>query len=176
MFVLCGVSVGMLTNLRIMGVMLYPAVLALRWGGVDLTPEKSRARKTSVSDGDGLRGGGFVHAAPTFAVSVDESVGVRLGGANLGSSRHQSPWWIISRVAGGSVSPSLALHSDVDGGLDTAGDPAVRCRVIVVILHSIRAPRATLGNTGLRFGLLLVACLTLFVLAIVVFGSHLYNN
>ena len=48
--------------------------------------------------------------------------------------------------------------------------------VIVVILHSIRAPRAALGNTDLRFGLLLVACLTLPVLAIVVLGSHMYDS
>ena len=42
-FLLCGVSVGILTNLRIMGVMLYPAVLALR--GLDMAQAAREKRK-----------------------------------------------------------------------------------------------------------------------------------
>ena len=48
--------------------------------------------------------------------------------------------------------------------------------VIGVGVRSLREPWAVLGNTDLRFGLLLAACLTLPVVAIVVLGSHMYNN
>ena len=48
--------------------------------------------------------------------------------------------------------------------------------IIVVGVRSIREPWTALGNTDLRVGLLLVACLTLPVVAIVVLGSHTYNT
>ena len=48
--------------------------------------------------------------------------------------------------------------------------------VIGVCLRSVRHPRTALGNTDLRFGFLLLACLTLPVVAIIALGSHLYNG
>ena len=48
--------------------------------------------------------------------------------------------------------------------------------VIGVGVRSIAKPQSALGNTNLRFGLLLITCLMLPMIATVVYGSTLYNN
>ena len=75
---------------------------------------------------------------------------------------HQLPWHYIPTWMGISTLP-VTLLCGVLG-------------VIMVSVRSIRKPRAALGNTDLRFGLLLVACLTLPALAIIVLGSYMYND
>ena len=75
---------------------------------------------------------------------------------------HHLPWHYIPTWMGIST-PPVTLVCGVLG-------------VIVVGVHSLREPRTALGNTDLRFGVLLGACLTLPVLAIIAFGSHMYND
>ncbi len=173
-FVLCGVSVGMLTNLRIMGVMLYPAVLALR--GLDLGQAKGEERKHVLATGAAfaLAGPGTLYALSPYlwsnpvefvtawqALANHPSRPLQLFQGSVVDSHHL-PWHYIPTWMGIST-PPVTLLCGVLG-------------IIGVGVCSLREPRAALGNTDLRFGLLLVACLTLPVLAIIALGSTSYND
>ena len=174
-FVLCGVCIGILTNLRIMGAMLYPAVLALRgldavrtgWGG---------GRGYVLGTGAVFAGVGvctlyalspylwtepfeFVTAWQTLAHHPN-LVGVLFQGQMERSSHlppHYIPMWVAIST------PLVTLASGVLGGF-------------VVGVRSIVRLGEALGNTNLRFGLLLVGCLTLPVVAIITLGSHMYDD
>ena len=173
-FLLCGVSVGILTNLRIMGVMLYPAVLALR--GLDMAQAGREKRKHVLVTGAvfALAGPGTLYVLSPYlwtdplgfftAVQVlayHPTTPIELFQERLVWASNL-PWNFIPTWIAIST-PPVALVCGVLGAT-------------VVGLHSIREPRAALGNTDLRFGLLLVTCLTLPVVGIVVLGSHLYDN
>ncbi len=173
-FVLCGVCVGVLTNLRIMGVMLYPAVLALR--GLDLG-QAGRGKRAHVA-GTGavfaVVGPGTLYVLspylwtdpfafgsalqtlawhPTWTPQLFQGQWVRAN--NL--PPHFVPTWVAIST------PPVTLLCGVLGGIVVGG-------------QSIRRPRAAVGNTDLRFGLLLVACLTLPVLAIIALSSTLHED
>ena len=173
-FVLCGVCVGILTNLRIMGVMLYPAVLALR--GLDLGQARRGERFHVVATGAvfALAGPCTLYALspylwanpfafvtawqtlahhPTTPYQLFQGQWVRAN--NL--PPHYIPTWVAIST------PLVTLSCGILG--------AVR-----VCLHSVRRPQAALENTELRYGVLLLACLTLPVLTIIALGSHLYND
>ncbi len=175
-FVLCGMCVGILTNLRIMGVMVYPAVLALR--GLDL--------------GQASRGGGRTHVLVTGAVFA--VVGPCTLYA-LSPYLWAAPFEFVTAWKTLAYHPARPPNLLYQGRLVDAfhlpwdylptwvaiSTPPVTllCGVlggIWVALRSVRHPRAALGNTDLRFGLLLVACLTLPIVAIVLLGSHTYDG
>ncbi len=174
-FLLCGVSVGILTNLRIMGVVLFPAVLGLR--GLDWVQANSRERKDVLATGAvfALAGSGtlyalspylwanpleFITMLQTLAHHTNRPLDELFQGRLV--DPYHLPWHYIPMWMGIST-PPVTLVCGVLGGL-------------VVGVRSIRVPWAALGNTDLRFGLLLVACLTLPVAAIVVVGSTLCNG
>ena len=173
-FVLCGVCVGVLTNLRIMGVMLYPAVLALR--GLDLG-QAGRGERTHVL----ATGMVFAVVGPctlyvlspylwtnpfAFVTALQTLAWHPTWIPQLFQGRlvvsHHLPWHYIPTWVGIST-PAVTLGGGVLG-------------VIGIGLRSVMRPRAALGNTNLRFGLLLLACLTLPVVGIIVLGSHLTSE
>ena len=174
-FVLCGVSVGILTNLRIMGVMLYPAVLALR--GLDLVQAGREGRQHVLTTGAvfALAGPSTLYAlSPYLWANPFEFITMWQTLAHHGNRpAHELfqgslvdplhlPWHYIPTWMGIST-PPVTLVCGVLG-------------VIVVGIRSIREPWTALGNTDLRLGLLLVACLVLPVVEIVILGSVLYND
>ncbi len=170
-FLLCGVCVGLLTNLRIMGVMLLPAVLGLR--GLDVL-YGSRAQRTQ----------GWV----TGAVFV---------GGCLGTLYGLSPYLWANPFEWGTAVRTLAHYPIVcrelfQGSVFPADQfpphflptwLAISTPPVTLLLgilgatwvggRSVRRAGEALRNTDLRFGLLLLACLTLPVVAVVVLGSHL---
>ena len=173
-FVLCGVCVGILTNLRIMGMMLYPAVLALR--GLDLGQARRGARPHVLATGAvfALAGPGTLYALSPYlwADPLEFVTAVRVLAHHPNETRelfqgrvvepHQLPWHYLPTWMAIST-PLVTLLGGVLGGLGVG-------------LRSVRRPRETLGNTDLRFGLLLVACVMLPMLAIIALGSHLFNG
>ena len=174
-FVLCGVCVGILTNLRIMGVMVYPAVLALR--GLDLGQARRGERIHMLVTGAvfAVVGPGTLYALSPYlwtnpfefvtAYQVLGNISHRLidelfQGRPVDS--HQLPWHYLPTWIAIST-PLVTLLGGVLGGLK-------------VSLHSVLRPREAVGNTDLRFGLLLVACVTLPVLVIIVLGANLFHT
>ena len=175
-FVLCGVCVGVLTNLRIMGMMLYPAVLALR--GLDLGQA-------------GKGGGGRTHVLMTGTMFAVVGPGTLYA---LSPYLWTDPFEFVMaqqvlahhparfhELFQGRLVDSYHLPWDYIPTWVAISTPLVTllCGVLGVLkigIGSVLHPRAALGNTDLRFGLLLVACVTLPVVAIIALGSHLYNG
>ena len=173
-FVLCGVCVGILTNLRIMGVMVYPAVLVLR--GLDLGQARRGERTHVLLTGTvfAVAGPGTLYALSPYlwADPLEFVTACQVLAHHPNETRelfqgrvvepHQLPWhylptWMVIST------PLVTLLGGVLGGLR-------------VCLRSVRRTGEAVGNTDLRFGLLLVACLILPVLTIITLGIHLFNG
>ncbi len=174
-FVLCGVCVGVLTNLRIMGVMLYPAVLALR--GLDL--------------GQAGKGGGRTHVLTTgtvFAVVGPGTLYVLSPYLWTNPLEFGTAWQVLAHhparfheLFQGRLVDPYHVPWDYIPTWVAISTPLVTLAygvlgAVRVCAHSVRRPWAALGNTDLRFGLVLLACLTLPVLAIIGLGSHLFSG
>ena len=173
-FLVCGVSVGVLTNLRIMGGMVFPAVLALR--GLDLLCGSSAQRKHVRTTGAVFTGAclgtlygltPYLWADPFELLTAvrtlaHQPVVIRelFQGELIRTDRlppHFIPTWLAIST------PSITLGLGVLGATLVGG-------------RSVLRAREALRNTDLRFGLLLLACLTLPVVAVGVLGSHLQDS
>ena len=176
-FVLCGVGVGLLVNLRILGVILLVAVLALR--GLDLPFASSGGERRRVL----LTGGAFALAAVLTYYAVlpvlwTDPIGrfvelVRVlrvhpneafdlfRGEQL-SSRDGLPFDYVPVWVGITTPPATLL-------LALAGAVALAWR-------GWRHPRDILRNGPLRFGFLLAILPVATVATVVVLESSLYNG
>ena len=176
-FLLCGVGVGLLVNLRIMGVVLFAAVLVLR--ALDLAFAGSADGRKRVL----LTGGAFALAAVlTFYASLPalwtNPVGRFPEMVDVLSS-HPIPLWSLFR--------SEWLYS-ADGppwdyvpvwvGITTP--PAVLllalAGAVALAWGGLRRPRHVVRNGPLRFGLLLAALPVATVAAIVILESNYHNH
>ena len=176
-FLLCGVGVGLLVNFRVMGIVLFAAVLALR--ALDLLFDKETGGRGRVL----LTGAGFALAAVlTFHASLPalwtdpvgrfaEMVGVpgtnTLIGHNLFRgewlySRDGPPWDYVPVWVGITTPPATLLLAFV-GAVTLAWGG--RCR-----------PRDVLRNGPLRFGLLLAALPVVTAVAAVVLEANAHTG
>ena len=167
-FVLCGVSVGVLTNLRIIGLTLFPAVLALR--GLDLVQANPERREYVLATGGVFAVTGLstlyiispylwdnpfdlVTAVWTLAHHPIDTPELFQGKMIVGNEVfHFIPTWLAIST------PPVTLLLGVLGAT-------------IVGRHSVRRAREALRNTDLRFGLLFLAYLTSLVVAICVSDS-----
>ena len=169
-FLLCGVSVGLLTNLRIMGGMLLPAVLGLR--GLDVIygsrAQRTRGWVTGAVFAGGCLGTLYALSPYLWADPFELGTAVRtlarhpmvvrelFQGEMIWTDRlppHFIPTWLAIST------PSVTLLLGVLGATWVGG-------------RSVRRAGEALRNTDLRFGLVLLACLTLPVVAVVILGSR----
>ena len=176
-FVLCGVGVGLLVNLRIMGAVLFAAVLALR--ALDLAFAGSADGRKRVL----LTGGAFALAALlTFHASLPalwtdpigrfpemvdtlRSQPVHLQSffrGELLSFPDAAPWDYVPVWAGITTPPATLL-------LALAG-------AVALAWGGLRRPREALRNGPLRFGLLLAALPIATVAATVILESNFHND
>ena len=176
-FLLCGVGAGILVNLRIMGVLLIVAVLALR--ALDLTLAGSAAARKRVL----LSAAGFALAAAlTFHASLPvlwtDPFGrlvelVRIFGAhpfqtyNLFRgewlySPHGLPFDYLPVWVGLTTPPATLL-------LALAG-------AVTLAWSGLRRPRDLLCNGPLRFGFLLLVLPVVTVVAVVVLENNVYTG
>ena len=175
-FLLCGVAVGILTNIRILGVMLFAAILVMR--AFDLYYASGRGARKRI-----LITGGLFAAAAMLSLYVTwpwlwgDPLGRLLESFTRMSDYPNTlemlyrgeyvlstdvPWdyipvWIII------TTPLVTL---LLGGLGLA---SLCCR-------GITGPGTVLRNTATRFGFLLTGCLILPVLASILLGSNLYDG
>ena len=175
-FALLGIAVGLLTNLRIMGLLLFPAVIALRgldWFQVGKGPE----RKALLLTGGAflLAGGLTVYALSPYAwtnpvdylaASLDLTVnhptilspvfqGERIPSDQL--PPHYLPVWF------GITTPPLILLAGCIGAAAVAA-------------AAFRRPAAVFRNNRLRFQLLLLAAFLLPPLAAALLGANQYEG
>ena len=176
-FVLCGVGVGLLVNLRILGVILLIAVLALR--GLDLPFAGSGRERRRVL----LTGGAFALAAVltyyavlpvlwtdpigrfaelvrTLSVHPNEAFDL-FRGERL-HSRDGLPFDYVPVWVGITTPPATLL-------LALAG-------AVALVWRATRHPGDVLRNGQLRFGLLLLALPVATVVGIVALESNIYDG
>ena len=180
-FILLGIGVGLLTNLRIMGVMLFAATLGMRALDLFYAGNWRQRRGILLSVGLFLLAGGLtMYALSPFAwtdpigyllinlaLTVEHSTVIaQLFQGELVASDELPPQYTV--VWFGITTPPLFL---LLGGLGA----------VVVAVAGLRRPGAVFRNTRLRFALLLLACFLLPPLAATVLGSvqldhwrHLY--
>ena len=176
-FILCGVAVGLLTNIRIMGLMLFPAVIVMR--SLDFGYEFHRPeRRRRVL----LTAGAFALAAiltlyatwpwlwgdplSRFAEAFSRMANFPYPHFSLFQGEptaHQSPPWNYIPVWLGLTTPPAALLLAAAGGAAALG-------------RGLAQPGEIFRNTPRRFEGLLLACLILPVAAVIVLDSTLYND
>ena len=174
-FALCGLSVGLACNLRIFGLLLLPAVLAMRLLDLWNLPDGSERRRVLAT------GGLFAAAALTTIYALHPYYWANplrlLDGLQVLSQHpvmmdnlfqgeivrsdavppHYIPtWFAIS-------SPPLALLLGMVGAAATCG-------------QGIAHPRSMLRNGELRFRFLLLGCLALPVAIVVGLDSNIYDG
>ena len=174
-FALCGVGVGVLVDLRVMGLALFAAVPGLR--ALDLLLAQGGAgRRRALATGAAfvLAAAGTRYAVAPWLWS-DPSAVVDAFATLARHPRHVStlfqgeevrwpfipPHYLPTWVA--VTTPPAALLLTLAGAAAVAWRGAAR-------------PRDVLRNTGLRFEWLLLACLTLPPAAVVALNSNLYNG
>ena len=175
-FVLCGAGVAILTNIRILGLMLFGAVLAMR--ALDFLLASGREERRRIALGGAL----FALTAAvvlygTWPVLWRDPLG-QLAHSFSHMARHD--WDIVEWFRGelfrsdgvppeyvpvwfSITTPPIALLLGLAGFAATARAAAAR-------------PIEALRNTEARFALLLAGCVVLPVAAAVVLGSTLYNG
>ena len=175
-FLLCGAGAALLAGIRIPGVMLFPAVLALR--AADFRYARGwKERKHVLTSGLVflLAGaltlyavfpalwrdpaGGFIEAFSTLAHHPTVVTNLFQGELILSTNvpPHYVPTWFAI------TTPPATLLFGFAG-------------VAAVVHGGVTVPGDVLRNTRLRFGFLLVGALVLPVLAVVLLDSHLYDG
>ena len=172
-FLILGCAVGVLINLRIMGIMLLPMVLAMR--ALDLLQAPSEERKHVAATAGAFAAACLctLYAAyPYFwanplellvalqELSSHPTIPYQLFQGNWVSADSLPPHFIPTWIAV-STPPATLLLMAV-GLLATCGQGLAR-------------PMRALRNTELRFGLFLVACLALPLVAVLLAKSHIYD-
>ncbi len=175
-FLLCGVGVGLLTNIRILGVMLFAAVLAMR--ACDLFHASGRQERKHIlmttrwfalagvltlyatwpylwSDPVGHVIDSFTQMAhfPNHVLELFQ--GERVLSTNL--PFYYVPTWISI------TTPPVTLLLGIVG-------------VVSIVGRGVTRPGDILRNTPLRFEFLLIACFILPILAVVLLHSVLYGG
>ena len=175
-FILLGVAVGVLTNLRIMGIMLFPAVLAMR--GLDRFyagegPEGKRILRTAGLFA--LAGALTLYAITPYAWTrpLDYLLGNLEQVVNhpvIWPQLFQGKWFPFDQLPPhynavwfGITTPPLIL---LLGFIGTAG----------AIIAGYRRPGMVFRNTRRRFWWLLLACFLLPPLAAALLGSNQYGD
>ena len=170
-FLLLGIAVGLLTNLRIMGIMLLPAVLALR--GLDLLYAGSGPERKQILLTGGLfalTAGLTVYALAPYAWT---NPGDYLTASLALTVNHPNVAWQLFQ---GEVIPSNALppHYTVTWFSITTPPPLLLLGLVgmaAVLARGLRRPGSVFRNTRGRFAGLLLAAFLLPPLAAALLGS-----
>ena len=175
-FALLGVAVGIATNLRIMGLMLFLAVIGLRALDVGL------ARDLGERKGMLATGGLFVAAAGLtwYALSPNAwgDPPAQLTGALSLTTDH--PHTLPVMFQGVWFNPDeLPAHYGLTWFLITMPPPVLLLGIVgmaAVLARGLAGPGAVLGNGQRRFWLLLAGCCGLPPLAVALVGANTYDE
>ena len=174
-FVVLGMGTAVLTNLRIMGVMLFAAVLGMR--ALDLLHAAQRSERRRVLKSAAAFGAAC--AATLYAISPYLWSDPRQFAEALRIlSEHPHSGWQLFQ--GRFVRPDDLPWSYVPTWMAVTTPPftlLLGCAGVVgVAWRAAARPGRALRNTPLRFGLLLTACLTAPPLAVAALGANTHNG
>ena len=172
-FLMLGCAVGILINLRIMGIMLLPMVLAMR--ALDLLQAPSEARKHVAATGVA-----FATACLCTLYAVSPYLWanpLELLAALQELSRH--PVNPSEMFQGNWVSADSLPPHFIPTWIAVSTPPATLLLAAVGLLatcgQGLARPMQALNNTELRFGLFLAACLALPLAAVALAKAHMYD-
>ena len=175
-FLLLGIAVGVATNLRIMGIALFAAVIVMRILDVVL------AQGWGERKGILATGGLFLLAAGLAWYGVSPNAWndplAQLTGILSLTTDHPT---VISALFQGEWirSDELPAHYGMTWlGITTPAAVLLlgAVGIAVAALRSLPRPRAVLANTRLRFWLLLAGCCGLPLVGVALTGSNIYNG
>ena len=174
-FALCGLGVGLLTNLRIMGVMLLAAVVAMRACDL-LHAARAEERKRILTTG-----GVFLLAGVlTWFISFPSLWRTPFEFVEMFALAFQYPAQVVSLFQGEPVRWPEIPARYVPVWIAITTPPVALLPILLgtvfVLLRGASRPADVLRNTTVRFGFLLIACLTLPVLAVAVFDANIYDG
>ena len=175
-FILLGMAVGIATNLRIMGIMLFPAVIAMR--GLDLWGTPDRAGRRRILTTGGLFALTALIASYGFSPYAWTNPFIYIGGAlnqmanvevihpvlfqgKVLNSLQVPPHYIPTWLAITTPLPALLL-----GGIGA----------VALVIRCGARPGAVFRNGRLRFCCLLLACLILPPLTVALAEANLYDD
>ena len=168
-FALCGAAVGVLVNLRVMGVILFAAAVGLR--ALDLLQARgaaARGRVLATTAAFVLASCGTVYALSPYLRSDPFAI------VDLVTTLARHPLHVRTFFQGEWVKwPSIPAHY-VPTWIAITTPPATLLLCLTGAAAALR--RGAAGNTRLRFALLLVACLALPPAAVVALRSNVYNG
>ena len=175
-FLMLGVAVGLLTNLRIMGITLFAAIIGMR--ALDVALAQGLGERKGILATGGL----FLLAAGLawYGVSPNawsDPLGQLTGDLHL-AANHPT---ILNILFQGEWirSDELPAHYGMTWlGITTPAAVLLlgAVGIAVAAFRSLPRPRAVLANTRLRFWLLLAGCFGLPLLGVALTGSNIYNG
>ena len=174
-FALCGVGVGVLVDLRVMGLALFAAVPGLR--ALDLLLARGGAgRRRALATGTAfvLAAAGTRYAVAPWLWSDPSAV------VDAFATLARHPTHVATLFQGEEVRwPSIPPHY-LPVWMAVTTPPAALlpalAGAVAVAWRGASRPRDMLRNTGLRFEWLLLACLTLPPAAVVALNSNIYDG
>ncbi len=175
-FALLGVAVGILTDLRIMGIMLLPGVWALR--GLDWIYAVGRSERRRILVTAGL----FTLLAAATLYALSPWLWINPGDYFITSFRLTTDYLGIQPLLfRGELIYSTDLPPDyLPTWFSITTPPLVLLLgfsgMAAVVGRGVARPGAFFGNTRLRFGALLLACFVLTALAVIILGADAYND
>ncbi len=176
-FLLCGAGIGILVNLRIMGIILFAAVLALR--GLDLLAASGREERSRIL----LTAGGFALTAMlTYYASLPALWIDPIGQfTELVGTLSSHPWLGYNLFRGEWLyAPDGPPFDYVPVWVGITTPPAVlllaALGAIALAWRGLRRPRDVFRNGPPRFGFLLLALPVATVVAVVVLESNVSSG
>ena len=179
-FLLCGVGIGLLVNLRIMGIGLFAAVLALRALDLLVTsqPKGGRSRRATA----GTTGAFALAAMLTYYASLPILWADPIGQfpESIAALRSHTYWTYELFRGEWRYSPDGPSFDHISVWVGITTSPAVLLLAlgggIVLAWRGVRRPRDLLHNTPLRFGFLLAVLPVATVVSVVVLDTNVYSG
>ena len=175
-FITCGMAVGILTNIRIVGLMLFAAILGMRL--LDLLQAEDWRERKRILATVGL----FTVASVLILYATwpylwsDPFAHFAEAVTRMGDHPEMIPSLFQGKLI---VGKDMPIHY-VPVWLSITTPPVTLLLggigVLSILHRTSRQPRAALSNAPLRFELFLIACLMLPVVAVVVLDANLYNG
>ena len=174
-FALCGLGAGLFSNIRIMGVMLLVAVLALRACDLLQAPA-GKERKHVLTTGGGFLLAGALMLYASFPYLWSNPLRILQGLIVLS----QHPEIVDTRFQGELVRwPDIPAHY-IPTWIAITTPPVVLLLGLVgmacTLRDLIRRPAEALRNTGLRFKCLLLGCLAVPIAAVILLNANIYES
>ena len=174
-FAACGVSVGVLINVRVMGVMLFAAAVGLRAPDLALARGPAQRRRLLAT------AGAFVLAAAGTLYAVSPWLWRDpLAIVDAFATLAVAPSRVVTLFQGEPVRwPGIPPHY-LPTWMAITTPPATLLLCLIgaaaAVRRGIARPGSVAGNTGVRFAWLLIACLALPVAAIAALRPNLYDG